>query len=147
MENKSSIELLTKRNLVLFLIAFIFLVIVFFYSELTSTPTITVSKEVPITFHLSGRNRVISFYVANESGVVWGIIPNGRTVTLADISTVKYGEVPPYCQQIKPENNATAPTLIEGEKYHAGAAVFDDRVEGVYFMIKDGKVIELPRPY
>ena len=136
MENKSSIELLTKRNLALFLIALIFLVIAFLYSKLTSTPTITINQENPPTFHMSGKNTIIVFEVVSNEKVIWKLYPKDNGLSLTQLLEVKYGQVPLSCEQAFPENMTQPPPLVEGEKYRAFAGIFDDSAVGVNFTIQ-----------
>jgi hypothetical protein len=84
------------------------------------------------------------FHVADPSGVVWRLYPRRKGVTLDDISTIKYGEVPSNCYQEALSNSTTPPTLVEGTPYYAVAAIFDSDAVRLRFTIRDGKVIRLP---
>lgn len=51
--------------------------------------------------------------------------------------------LPSYFQLI-PEESKTPPTLLDGVDYWAVALVADRGPIKIHFMIKDGKVVELP---
>ena len=110
-----------------------------------SSPRIKVSKEAPPIFYTSGDNIVTLFQVSSDAGAVWKIYPEGR-VSLGEIKTIKYGEVPPSWKQEAPLNSAPPP-LVEGEKYQAFAVISDSDVVRVYFTIKEGKILELPKEH
>lgn len=147
MQDSPSTELLTKRNGILFLIAVVFLLVASFYSCLQSSPKMSVSKELPPTFHLSGRNRIIVFEVVSNGKTIWRLFPKEKGLLLNQLSAIKYSEVPSSCVQAFPEDSSPPPQLIEGEKYHAFAGIFDASAIGVAFTIKDGKVIDINEEY
>jgi hypothetical protein len=107
-------------------------------------PELKVGPQSPPTFRLSGGNRVIFFHVADKSGPIWKVLPQGGDLTLDEISSVTYGRVPACCRQVIPSDAASPPALVEGETYYAVASVFDSDVVRVSFTIKDGQVVELP---
>jgi hypothetical protein len=86
------------------------------------------------------------FQVKTKSGPIWQISPN-KELTLNDLSTIKYGEVPSSCHQTTPENSAAPPAFIEGDEYYAFAAIYDSSAIGVRFTIKDRKVVELSKKH
>jgi len=110
-----------------------------------SSPKIKVSKEIPLTFDTSGHNIVTLFQVSNNSGPIWRIYPN-NVLSLSDVKTIKYGEVPLSWKQDFPLNSAPPP-LVEGEEYQAFAVVSDSDVVRVYFTMKEGKIVELPKKH
>jgi hypothetical protein len=110
-----------------------------------SGPKIKVSENNPPIFHTSGDYRITFFQISDDSGVVWNIYPKGKRVTLSDIATIKYGEVPSSWEQDFPKNLTPPPPLIEGKKYQAFAVIYDADVARVNFTIRDGKVVELPK--
>jgi len=68
-----------KRNLILFVIATVFLIAAMFYSCIKSSPRMTVSKETPPTFRTSGSNIIMVFEVINSKDeVIWKLIPKRR---------------------------------------------------------------------
>lgn len=109
-----------------------------------SKPELTVGPQPPPTFRLSGGNRIIFFHVADKSGAVWKVLPNGGHVTLDEVGTVRYGEVPACCRQVLPADTSHPPALVEGETYYAVASVFDSDAVRAKFTIRDGRVVELP---
>jgi len=132
----------TKRNLILFVIATVFLIAAMFYSCIKSLPKITVSKETPITFYTSGSNEIIFFEVIGDGGKLWKLYPKDR-VTLKELSIVKYGEIPSSCKQAFPEDLSSLSPLVEGGRYHAFVLIFDGPPVRVEFTIKDGKTVDV----
>lgn len=130
------------RNIVLFLIAVVFLVTAVFYYFYKSKAEITVSENLPVTFYTKGSNSISFIEVRNSKGTLWRLYPQkGRYVTLEEISTIKYGEVPPSCVQGFPEDLSPPQQLVEGESYYAFAPLYGGGPINVSFTIKDGKVI------
>lgn len=133
----------TTRNIILFLIAIVFLTVALFYSCIQSSPRISVSKEAPITFYTKGSNTILFFEVIGK----WKLYPRYNGLTLKELSTVKYGEVPSSCRQVFPENSLSPSPLIEGERYEAFIVIFDDPPIRVSFTIKDGKPVDIVEAY
>jgi hypothetical protein len=82
------------------------------------------------------------------SFVIWEIEPidgflNGKLIE--DIGSIKYGVVPQGYKQIYPENGATAPALVVGEKYQYWFQTINAPQARSYFEIRDNKAVEVPK--
>ena len=108
-----------------------------------SRPQMSLIKETPPSFQLSGTNRVSLFQVSSESGILWKIYPKKNDLSLGQLGIIKYGQVPSSCYQAVPEDSALPPPLVEGETYYAVAIIFDSDAIRTHFTIKDGKIVEL----
>ena len=108
-----------------------------------SRPGLSMDDKEPATFHLTGSNQVESFQVGNSAGRVWLLYPKKKRLSLNELATITYGEVPAACWQEIPTNAATPPPLLEGQEYYAFAVIFDDPPVRVRFTVKGGKIIQL----
>lgn len=129
------------RTLTFTLIVFT-LVGVFTVSQVACSPArISVGEDAPPTFYLSGSNVVKDFELTSDTEVIWRLYPKDRNLTLNQLSVVKYGEVPSTCKQGLPQNETTAPQLVEGKRYFAIATIFDSAAVRIHFMIENGKIV------
>lgn len=108
-----------------------------------SRPGLSVDEKEPATFHLTGNNQVELFQVGNSAGRVWLLYPKKKRLSLNELATITYGEVPATCWQEIPTNASAPPSLLEGEEYYAVAVIFDDPPVRARFTVKGGKIVPL----
>lgn len=122
---------------------------------------VSVDDNVPPTFKLYGSGHQISFVVSEiprENQVasayrdpskninLWEIVPNEGTPDIAwEWPPIIYGRVPSGFRQKTPESG-TAQQLVEGKVYAAGGPAYGANGGEIWFTVKDGKSIEMPKP-
>ncbi|HEY6328905.1 MAG TPA: hypothetical protein VI756_06175 [Blastocatellia bacterium] len=100
-------------------------------------------QDVPV-FRLAGTGAAGEFAVQDDTGVAWSIRPlNGGFVEISKMSPITYGTIPSGWTQKFPKDGAKPPALREGVRYGAGAATVNAMGGGCYFLVKDGRAVEL----
>ena len=119
--------------------------------------TVKLKDGNPPTFVLSGSGELGDLVIygpkqrdvsSDRSFALWEIKPlngflNGRAVE--DIRSIKYGVVPRDYKQVYPENGASPPHLVAGEKYEYWFQTINAPHARAYFAIRDNKAVELPK--
>jgi hypothetical protein len=122
---------------------------------------ITVQVQNPPTFRLTGNGNQ-DFLVVRElspkemvpyrerpvldTPILWQIWPNDETDNIAEKwPPIIYGKVPPGFSQTIPENGE--PKMLEEDKfYEAGGPASNANGGSVWFTIRNGKAVEIPKP-
>jgi hypothetical protein len=110
----------------------------------------------PPTFVLSGSGELSDLVIygpkqrdiiGDRAFAVWEIKPiNGHegAESIESLSPIKYGSVPKNYIEVYPGNGASAPPLIEGEKYQYWFQTINAPHARGYFEIRNGKPVETP---
>lgn len=113
---------------------------------------ITFDGKNPPTFKLEGRgglNSVVLYQVTPEGKVppkgsaLWRIVPK-REIIASRSPSITYGVVPDGFEQEVP-SNGTPPILEEGKTYGFGADTSGQPGRTVWFTIRDGKSVQVPK--
>ena len=113
--------------------------------------TVQLDGNNPPTFKVSGSGginflRVVDLTDCNKSfldcPVVWQIDPSGGQIRIADLPSIRYGEVPAGFRQSVPADGASPPALIEGKTYDVFTPTYNANGGGLRFVIKGGSSIE-----
>lgn len=126
-----------------------------------SKTKVSVDGRLPPTFKLDGSGHQIFFVVGEVSpanqvpaaqrnsekdSLLWKIRPNEGTADVAwDWPPITYGKVPTGFKQELPAQS-DAPQLVEGRVYAAGGPAYGANGGEVWFTIRDGKSVEVPKP-
>jgi hypothetical protein len=148
----------TTLSLVLATLFFICLVAGCTYEADTK---VSVDGRIPPTFNLDGSGHQIFFVISEispENHVrvakrnsekdtpLWKIRPKEGTADRAwDWPPITYGKVPTGFEQEFPEQS-DPPQLVEGKVYAAGGPANGAKGGEVWFTIRDGKSVEVPKP-
>lgn len=111
----------------------------------------------PPIFVISGSGKLSDLIVygprQRETGgdrafAVWEIKPKGgrnESLPLDDLRKIQYGVVPKNYVQVYPEDNASPPSLVEGQRYEYWFQTLNAPHARAYFEIQGGKPVELSR--
>lgn len=114
---------------------------------------VTLEGTNPPVFVLSGSGKLSDLIIygprqrdvgGDRAFAVWEIKPiGGRSVSesVESIGRIKYGMLPKNYVQIYPENGASAPPLIEGQRYEYWFQTLNAPHARSYFEIRDGKAV------
>jgi hypothetical protein len=78
------------------------------------------------------------------SRTLWRLDPRNVHKRLPDIPAITYGIIPEGFRQIYPEEGKPKP-LLEGKYYSVSAPSRSANFHVLYFVIQDGKAVEIPR--
>lgn len=131
------------------------------YCTYEADTEISLDGEIPPNFKLTGSGHQIYFVVSEippENQVraadrdsdrntrIWKILPKQGTSDIAwNWPTVTYGKVPDGFRQEIPEEGEP-PRLIEGKVYVAGGPAYGANGGEVWFTLRDGKSVIVPKP-
>jgi hypothetical protein len=116
---------------------------------------LTIKETNPPTFGMSGSGELGSFRIRDsvpqrkilgeDAFIYWKIRPisSDEIKRVEEIGAITYGKVPTGYVQIYPEEGE-APPLIEGQRYYVYAGTSNADGKGKYFIIRDGKSVEVP---
>ena len=126
-----------------------------------SKTKVSVDGGNPPTFKLDGSGHQIFFVVGEVSPanqvpaaqrnsekdtLLWKIRPNEGTADVAwDWPPITYGKVPIGFKQELPAQS-DVPQLVEGRVYAAGGPAYGANGGEMWFTIRDGKSVEVPKP-
>ena len=126
--------------------------------------TVAIDGKNPPTFYLSGSGN-LDFFIVSEVApknqkqasaqrdsdkdiVLWEIWPSNISYEdrrIWKLPEIKYGEVPAGFVQKFPANSEP-PSLVEGKVYAAGGPASNANGGSVWFTIRNGKSVEVPKP-
>ena len=81
-----------------------------------------------------------------DASAYWVIVPENGCLegeAIEDLSPITYGKIPKGYVQRYPEQGE-APPLVEREKYHVMADTVNANHDSKYFIIQNGKSVEVP---
>jgi hypothetical protein len=114
---------------------------------------IKIDGKNPPTFTLSGSGNLVFLYLAEvqdkkplspEDPEMWKIQPNGND-KISELPSIIYGTVPNGFTQVTPTSGAPPP-LMEGKVYAFGGPAYNANGGSIWFTIKDGKSVLVPKP-
>lgn len=122
---------------------------------------VSIGGGIPPTFRIDGSGHQMYFVVSeippenqvraadrnSERNIrLWKILPNEGTADIAwDWPPITYGKVPTGFRQEIPAQ-VEPPQLTEGKVYSAGGPAYGANGGEVWFTIRDGKSVEVPKP-